>query len=93
MRRFLHKQHGTTASAMLVLCFLALLKCFPALGNIDMFNRDTGISDMTRKSVLRVALAVPFLFFCLVHLTSAQERVPVGHHCAEGEQGNIVCSK
>jgi len=56
-------------------------------------HKDKGISAMSQKSVSRVSLALPFLFFCLVHLASAQERVPVGHHCAEDEQGNIVCSK
>ena len=48
---------------------------------------------MFKKSVSRVSLALPLLLLCLVPLAPAQERVPPGHHCAEDEQGNIVCSK
>ena len=48
---------------------------------------------MSKKSMSRVSLVLPLLFFCLAPFASAQERVPAGHHCAEDEQGNIVCSK
>ena len=48
---------------------------------------------MSKTSMSRISLALPLLLFCLVPYALAQERVPVGHRCAEDEQGNIVCSK
>jgi hypothetical protein len=52
-----------------------------------------GVPEMSRKSVSRVSLVLPLLFFCLAPFAMGEERVPAGHHCAEDEQGNIVCSK
>jgi len=48
---------------------------------------------MSKTSMSRISLALPLLLFCLVPYALAQERVPVGHRCAEDEQDNIVCSK
>jgi hypothetical protein len=48
---------------------------------------------MYKKSISRVLLVLPVLFFCLLPIAYAEERVPLGHRCAEDEQGNVVCSK
>ena len=48
---------------------------------------------MSKKSVSRVSLILPLLFCCMAPLALAQDRAPLGHHCAQDEQGNIVCSK
>ena len=46
---------------------------------------------MSTKSTMFFSLTLMLLSLCGSAL--AQERVPVGHHCAEDDQGDIVCSK
>ena len=47
---------------------------------------------MSRKTVLHASFAF-LLCLGLAPLAPAQERIPVGHHCADDEEGNVVCSK
>jgi len=48
---------------------------------------------MSRKSTAFLSFALMLFFSGVGAFAFAQERVPVGHHCAEDDQGNIVCSK
>ena len=48
---------------------------------------------MSSKSTAFFSFALILLFSGVSTLACAQERVPPGHHCAEDDQGNIVCSK
>jgi len=46
---------------------------------------------MSIKSAMFFSLTLMLFSSCGSAL--AQERVPLGHHCAEDEQGDILCSK
>ena len=45
------------------------------------------------KWISRIGNVLPLLLLFVVSVSSAQERVPIGHHCAEDDQGNVICSK
>jgi hypothetical protein len=48
---------------------------------------------MSKISMLRISLFFPVSLLCFASLAFGDERVPVGHRCAEDDQGNVVCSK
>ena len=48
---------------------------------------------MSRKSTAFLSFALMLFFSGIGAFAFAQERVPVGHHCAEDDQGDIVCSR
>ena len=48
---------------------------------------------MSRKSTAFLSFALMLFFSGVSAFAFAQERIPVGHHCVEDDQGNIICSK